>query len=239
MVAVSVVGLGAMGGRIAKRLVEAEHEVVVWNRTTERMVPLIDLGAAPAESPRDAAQRADVVITMVSDQTALEAVTRGSAGIAAGVGPATTVIDMSTVGPVAVAELAAALPAGTGMLDAPVLGSISEAEAGTLTIFVGGPSALLERYIPLLSALGSPMHVGPLGSGAASKLVGTSPCSGRSVSWAKPSRSLRPSDCHGTRSSKYSARPRLRDKPSVGARGSRRVRSRPDSRSRSPARMPT
>jgi len=108
---------------------------------------------------------------VVSDQMALQAVTRGSAGVVAGIDPATTVSEMSTVGPVAVAELASALPAGTGILDAPVLGSISEAEAGTLTIFVGGPSALVERWTPLLSALGSPMHVGSLGSGAASKLV--------------------------------------------------------------------
>jgi len=91
--------------------------------------------------------------------------------VAAGVGNSVTVIEMSTVGPAAVSRLASALPAGTGLLDAPVLGSISEAESGALRIFVGGPAALVERWTSLLSTLGSPIHVGPLGAGAASKLV--------------------------------------------------------------------
>jgi 3-hydroxyisobutyrate dehydrogenase-like beta-hydroxyacid dehydrogenase len=171
MVAVSVVGLGAMGGRIARRLIDADHEVCVWNRTASKVGPLVALGAIAASSPAEAAQQADVVITMVSDQAALDAVVQGAAGIAAGVDASTTLIEMSTVGPVAVAELASVLPAGTGVLDAPVLGSISEAEAGTLTIFVGGASVLVERWEPLLSSLGSTMHVGPLGSGASAKLV--------------------------------------------------------------------
>jgi 3-hydroxyisobutyrate dehydrogenase/2-hydroxy-3-oxopropionate reductase len=78
---------------------------------------------------------------------------------------------MSTVGPAAIERLAAALPAGTPLLDTPVLGSLSEAESGSLKIFVGGPRELFERWAPLLSELGEPMHAGPLGSGAAAKLV--------------------------------------------------------------------
>ena len=171
MTAVAVVGLGAMGGRMARRLLDAGHEVLVWNRTPDKMAQLTDLGAMPAESPADAAHRADAVITMVSDPPALRAVTEGPAGVAAGVGGSVTVIEMSTVGPAAVSRLASALPAGTGLLDAPVLGSISEAESGSLRIFVGGPASLVERWMPLLSTLGSPIHVGPLGAGAASKLV--------------------------------------------------------------------
>jgi 3-hydroxyisobutyrate dehydrogenase len=81
------------------------------------------------------------------------------------------VIQMSTVGPAAVARLKEALPSEASLLDAPVLGSLAEAEAGTLRIFVGGPEALLEQWTPLLSVLGSPLHVGPLGAGAAAKLV--------------------------------------------------------------------
>jgi 3-hydroxyisobutyrate dehydrogenase-like beta-hydroxyacid dehydrogenase len=81
------------------------------------------------------------------------------------------VIEMSTAGPDAVRRLASVLGEGTGLLDAPVLGSRSEAEEGTLTIFVGGPDELVARWMPLLSVLGSPLHVGPLGSGAAAKLV--------------------------------------------------------------------
>jgi 3-hydroxyisobutyrate dehydrogenase/2-hydroxy-3-oxopropionate reductase len=108
---------------------------------------------------------------MLSDPAALEEVSEGPAGIAAGAGAEATVIEMSTVGPAAVARLASALGPGTRMLDAPVLGSLSEAESGSLRIFVGGPAELVERWTPLLSALGSPRHVGPLGSGAAAKLV--------------------------------------------------------------------
>jgi len=168
---VAVVGLGAMGSRIARRLLDAGHEVLVWNRTAEKMGPLTDLGAIPTESPADAAHRADAVITMVADPSALRAVTEGAAGVAAGIRPSGTAIEMSTVAPKAVSRLASALPAGIGLLDAPVLGSISEAESGSLHIFVGGPASLFEQWKSLLSTLGSPIHVGSLGAGAASKLV--------------------------------------------------------------------
>lgn len=171
MTVVAVVGLGGMGGRMARRLLDAGHQVRVWNRTQDKMVQLADVGGIPAESPADAAHRADAVITMVSDPHALRAVTEGPAGVAAGVGGSVAVIEMSTVGPGAVSRLASVLPTGTGLLDAPVLGSISEAESGTLRIFVGGPASLVERWTPLLSALGSPVHVGPLGAGAAAKLA--------------------------------------------------------------------
>jgi 3-hydroxyisobutyrate dehydrogenase-like beta-hydroxyacid dehydrogenase len=168
MSTVAVVGLGAMGSRIARRLLDAGYQVVAWNRTSARAEELA--GALVAASPADAARRADVVLTMVADPAALEAVSEGADGIAAGVDEATTVIEMSTVGPAAISRLAAALPEGR-LLDAPVLGSLAEAEAGTLRIFVGGPAELVEAWTPVLSALGSPLHVGPLGAGAAAKLV--------------------------------------------------------------------
>jgi 3-hydroxyisobutyrate dehydrogenase-like beta-hydroxyacid dehydrogenase len=168
MSTVAVVGLGAMGSRIARRLLDAGYQVVAWNRTSARAEELA--GALVAASPADAARRADVVLTMVADPAALEAVSEGADGIAAGVDEATTVIEMSTVGPAAISRLAAALPEGH-LLDAPVLGSLAEAESGTLRIFVGGPAELVEAWTPVLSALGSPLHVGPLGAGAAAKLV--------------------------------------------------------------------
>jgi 3-hydroxyisobutyrate dehydrogenase/2-hydroxy-3-oxopropionate reductase len=168
---VAVVGLGAMGSRIARRLLDAGHEVVVWNRTAERAAPLVEAGAVGAATPAEAAARAEAVLTMVANPAALRDVTEGEAGIAAGVGEGTTVIEMSTVGPEAVRRLASALGERVGLLDAPVLGSRAEAESGTLKIFVGGPPELAERWTPLLSVLGSPLHVGPLGSGAAAKLV--------------------------------------------------------------------
>ena len=160
-----------MGGRIARRLLAAGHDVAVWNRTPERMSALVELGAAPAGSPADAARRADAVITMVSDPAALRAVTEGPDGVAAGARASGTVIEMSTVGPAAVSQLADALAGGAALLDAPVLGSLAEAASGSLRIFVGGPDSLVERWTPLLSVLGSPIHVGALGAGAAAKLV--------------------------------------------------------------------
>ena len=165
---VAFIGVGAMGGRMARRLLDAGHELTVWNRTPSKVTPLVDAGAASAATPAEAARGAEIVITMVADEAALDAVTEGPEGIAA---HATTVVEMSTVGPAAVTRLGALLPPGAGLLDAPVLGSVSEAEAGTLQIFVGGDEALFERVRPLLSELGSPIHVGPLGAGAAAKLV--------------------------------------------------------------------
>ena len=171
MTAVGFVGLGGMGSRVARRLLLAEHELVVWNRTPEKMTSLVDLGAVAAKSPAEAAERSEVVLTMVSDPAALRAVTEGPSGVAAGSSTSSTVIEMSTVGPDAIARLEAILPEGTGLLDAPVLGSLAEVVSGSLRIFVGGPRPLVERWTPLLSTLGSPLHVGPLGSGAAAKLV--------------------------------------------------------------------
>jgi len=168
---VAVVGLGAMGSRIACRLLEAGHDLVVWNRTAEKAQPLVEAGAVAAATPAEAAARAEVVLTMVADPAALRDVTEGEDGVAAGVGEGATVIEMSTVGPDAVRRLGSVLGEQAGLLDAPVLGSRSEAEEGTLKVFVGGPPELVARWTPLLSVLGSPLHVGPLGSGAAAKLV--------------------------------------------------------------------
>jgi 3-hydroxyisobutyrate dehydrogenase/2-hydroxy-3-oxopropionate reductase len=174
MTTVAVVGLGAMGAPIAGRLLDAGHEVVVWNRSPEKAKKLVDRGAPLAENPRDAAQRAEAVIIMVADPRALRDVTEGPDGIAAGVDDPTTVIQMSTVGPDAVMRLTSSLPEGTPLLDSPVLGSIGEAETGSLKVFVSGEASLVERWTPLLSELGEPIHVGPLGAGSAAKLVANS-----------------------------------------------------------------
>ncbi len=168
---VAVIGLGAMGSRIARRLLESPYEVVVWNRDETKAAALVELGARFAATPALAAQGADVVVVMVSDPQALRDVTEGSEGVAAGTTASTTLIQMSTVSPESVSRLASTLPAGAGLLDAPVLGSLAEAEAGGLTIFAGGTRSAVARCTPLLSALGSVLHVGPLGAGTAAKLV--------------------------------------------------------------------
>src|SRR5207248_10784076 len=89
-VRVAVLGLGAMGSRIARRLLDAGHEVVVWNRTAERAAPLVEAGATAAATPAEAARRAEVVVTMVADPAALRDVTEGPEGTAAGVGAEAT-----------------------------------------------------------------------------------------------------------------------------------------------------
>jgi 3-hydroxyisobutyrate dehydrogenase len=171
MMPVSVIGLGAMGSRVARRLLGAGYPVRVWNRSPAKTTALARLGAVVAASPAEAAARAEALITMISGPEALQAVTEGADGIAAGAHRSLTVIEMSTTGPAAITRLAADLPAGTGLLDAPVLGSLPEAEAGSLTIFAGGPAARLDMVRPLLSALGTVVPAGPLGCGAAAKLV--------------------------------------------------------------------
>ena len=168
---VSVIGLGAMGTPIAHRLLDNGCKVTVWNRSPQRAAALLKAGAAVGASPADAVREAEAVIVMVADPQALLAVTEGEEGIAAGVGPGAVIMQMSTVSPSSVTRLANALPAGTGLLDAPVLGSVAEAASGALRILVGGPQELSERCRPLLALLGEPLHVGGLGAGTAAKLV--------------------------------------------------------------------
>src|SRR6266567_4631539 len=145
MTAVAVVGLGAMGSRIAARLLAAGREVIVWNRSAGKTEPLTAIGAVAAASPAEAASRVGVLITMVADPAALRSVTEGPGGVAAGAGASLSVVEMSTVGPAAVARLAAVLPPATGLLDAPVLGSRAEAESGSLVTLSAGPAPLVAR----------------------------------------------------------------------------------------------
>ncbi len=168
---ITCIGTGAMGSRMAARLLAAGHEVTVWNRTRTWIEDLLALGATEASSPREAAEGADAVITMVADGPALQAVTAGPDGVLAGLSRGALVLEMSTSGPEAVADLARRMPAGTALLDAPVLGSLAEVEQGSLSIFVGGSGDDFARALPLLSVLGTPLHVGPLGAGAKAKLV--------------------------------------------------------------------
>ena len=166
---VGVVGLGAMGSRIARRLLERGHEVTVWNRDASKAEPLAALGARQADSPVETAREAEVAIVMVTGPEALVDVTEGDDGVAAGLDGA-VLVQMSTVGVEALRRLERAVPDGS-LVDAPVLGSISEAEEGTLTVFAGGPPELVERCTPVLSVLGRVLPVGGVGAGTAAKLV--------------------------------------------------------------------
>lgn len=171
MKTVGVIGLGAMGAQIATRLLDSGHAVIVWNRSAEKLTPLIERGALAVAAPAQVAARVEALITVVADPAALRAVTDGDDGIATGAHSTLIIIEMSTVGPAAIARLRATLPADTRLVDAPVLGSVAEAEAAALTILVGGPKMCVERARPLLAHLGSVVHVGKLGSGAGAKLV--------------------------------------------------------------------
>ena len=171
MARIAFLGLGRMGARMAARLLDAGEDLTVWNRSKEKAEPLAERGAGVAGTPREAAEGAEVVITMLADERALRDVVLGTDGVAAGVGAGAVLVDMSTVGPGAIRELREALPEGVELVDAPVLGSLPQAEASELEIFVGGSRAMFDRVRPVLETMGKPRFVGELGAGAALKLV--------------------------------------------------------------------
>jgi 3-hydroxyisobutyrate dehydrogenase len=149
------VGLGVMGGGIARRLLDAGHELAGYNRTKEKAAPLIAAGMRWCDSPREVAERAEVVLSMVTNVAALRAVADGADGILAGLGPGRVYVDMSTVSPAASRELAARVrERGAEMLDAPVAGSVSTLEQGRLSVMVGGDAATFERVKPILLDVG-------------------------------------------------------------------------------------
>jgi 3-hydroxyisobutyrate dehydrogenase len=155
---------------MALRLVESGHEVRHWNRTPGRDEALVSKGADRAATPAEAARGAEVVITMLADPMALDDVLFGPGGASKTIASAATFIDMSTVGPAPIRAAAARL-GPVSVLDAPVLGSVPHAEAGTLAILVGGHRDVLERSTDVLSAMGTVRHVGPLGAGSLVKLA--------------------------------------------------------------------
>ena len=170
----AVLGCGRMGSAMAERLAGQGVPLVVYNRTRERAEALAErIGAAVAVTPREAASRSDVVISMVADDAAVHALYEGADGVLAGLREGAVGVDMSTVLPDTIRALAPGVRAdGAGILDAPVSGSVSSTLAGELTIMVGGDAADLERARPVLERLARRIfHVGPLGSGAAMKLA--------------------------------------------------------------------
>jgi 3-hydroxyisobutyrate dehydrogenase-like beta-hydroxyacid dehydrogenase len=170
---IGFVGLGAMGGRIAGRLLAAGHEVHGYNRTRAKAEGLIERGLIWRASPREVAAAADIVFSMVTDDAALTAIASGSDGILAGLAPGKVYVDMSTVGPQASRALADEVrQLGAAMLDAPVSGSVHAAEEGRLSIMVGGEERVCARVEPLLRQLGSTVtRVGANGQALLMKLA--------------------------------------------------------------------
>jgi len=172
--ALGFVGLGSMGSRLAKRLLDAGFAVTGYNRTAAKAQPLVAAGMTLVPTPRDVAAASDVVFTMVTDNDALRAVALGADGVLAGLRPGATLVEMSTVSPAVTREIGAAVAArGATMLDAPVSGSTSSVEQGVASIQVGGDAAALERVRPYLAAMGPNgiTHVGPLGIAKAMKVA--------------------------------------------------------------------
>jgi 3-hydroxyisobutyrate dehydrogenase-like beta-hydroxyacid dehydrogenase len=171
MAKLAFLGLGLMGSPIAARLIEAGHDLTVWNRTSGKTRPLVDQGASAASSPADAVAGADAVVTMVATPEALEQVLFGDEGVVGALSPGQRLIDMSTVGPQMIASVARRLPSHVTLVDAPVRGSVPEASTGRLEIYVGASQAAFDYVQPLLDPLGNVHHVGGPGAGAATKVV--------------------------------------------------------------------
>jgi len=173
MTRIGFIGLGTMGHPMAANLIRAGYDLAVWNRTPGRARDLLELGAEWAESPFEAAREANVVITMVSDDSAIEQVYYGGDGVMAGLQPGTVVIDSSTISPGIARRLAEdAAARHCDFLDAPVTGSKPAAEEGALVFMVGGSREALDQVRPVLLAMGRDIvHMGGSGSGAVAKLA--------------------------------------------------------------------
>jgi 3-hydroxyisobutyrate dehydrogenase-like beta-hydroxyacid dehydrogenase len=170
---IGFIGLGIMGQPMALNLLKAGHEVTVVNRTRSKAEPLEKAGAQVAASPAEAARDADVVMSIVSDTSAVEEVILGKGGVLETLRSGAILVDCSTVSPIVSRKLAChAAGKAAQMLDAPVTGSKHGAEKGELTFMIGGERATLDRAMPVLQVLGKKhIYCGPNGSGLAAKLA--------------------------------------------------------------------
>jgi 3-hydroxyisobutyrate dehydrogenase-like beta-hydroxyacid dehydrogenase len=171
-VSIGFIGLGLMGKPMAKNLLKAGFSVTVWNRTASKAKDLVDAGAKLAATPRETAQKAEVLITIVSDPPALEEVLYKEGALDA-LPKGAVLIDSSTVSPDLARKVAADCAGrGIGFLDAPVTGGTWGAEKGELVYMIGGSSETYERVKPLLDVMGKRFFlVGPNGAGQTVKLA--------------------------------------------------------------------
>jgi 3-hydroxyisobutyrate dehydrogenase-like beta-hydroxyacid dehydrogenase len=173
MATLGFVGLGSMGSRMVRRLLDAGHRVAGYNRTRARAEALAGAGLRVAKTPREAAEGAEAVFSMVADTEALASVAQGPDGLVAGLGRGAIWLEMSTVSPAAARAMETDVIArGATVLDAPVSGSVATLDAGQLAFMVGGDTAALERVRPFLLDIGPTItHMGPLGSAAVMKIA--------------------------------------------------------------------
>jgi len=172
MTSVGFIGLGLMGRPMSKRILAAGYKLVVHSRSSKPVEELVSLGAEKALNPKEVAERTDIVITMLPDSPDVKQVVLGPDGVIEGIRRGGIVVDMSTVSPLVEVEIAEELrKKGAEMLDAPVSGSTMGAEAGTLTIMVGGSKEAFEKCLPIFRTMGENItHMGGNGMGQMTKL---------------------------------------------------------------------
>jgi 2-hydroxy-3-oxopropionate reductase len=168
---IAFVGLGIMGGPMAKNLLDAGYTVIGHNRSQEPVDDHVAAGGEAASTPAEAAERADVTITCLPDSEVVAEVMRADDGVLAGLSAGDVVIDASTISPMVTEELAAEVrDRGASMLDAPISGGEEGAIEGTLSIMVGGDADVLERCRPILDVMGETVtHCGDAGAGQVTK----------------------------------------------------------------------
>ncbi|HUG53008.1 MAG TPA: NAD(P)-dependent oxidoreductase [Vicinamibacteria bacterium] len=167
-------GLGLMGSRMARQFLAKGFPLAVWNRSPERTEPLAAEGASVARSPRELAETSDVVVTCVADPNAVARIVFADDGVRPAARPGFRYVETSTISPGLMRRIAEVLEGrGAEVLEAPVTGSRTGAEKGTLLLMVGGKKEILDELMPVLMAMGSKaIHCGPIGHGSVVKLVG-------------------------------------------------------------------
>jgi 3-hydroxyisobutyrate dehydrogenase len=175
---IGFIGLGIMGRPMCKNLINAGYSLTVWNRSQPGIDTVVGYGATAASSPKEVAEKSDVVITMVTDSADVRQVILEEDGVIEGVSAGMVVIDMSTISPKVTREIAEELAAkDVKMLDAPVSGGDTGAKAGTLSIMVGGPEEAFNECLPILEAMGKNIiHIGSNGAGQTVKLCNQIAC---------------------------------------------------------------
>jgi 3-hydroxyisobutyrate dehydrogenase-like beta-hydroxyacid dehydrogenase len=170
---VGFAGLGAMGAGIARRLLDAGHEVVGWNRTREKAQPLLDAGMRWADTPRELAESVDVLFTMLTNTAAVEATAGGADGVLAGLREGAVWADISTIAPDASVTLAERVrETGATFLDCPVSGSPATLAAGQMSVMVGGDRAAFDHVSEVLHAIGPKVtYIGPNGQAILAKVA--------------------------------------------------------------------
>ena len=167
------IGLGNMGAPLAQRLLDAGHPVTVYNRTKEKEAALTAIGAATAPTPAEVIKRTDILFLMVSDDKAMWDIFSGDSGLLSAKASGKLIINMSTVSPAISRDFASAChEQGNEYLDAPVSGSVKQAQEGQLVIMVGATAAAYEKATPVLQLLGKlVLHIGDSGMGNTVKLA--------------------------------------------------------------------